>query len=282
MCINFWTLNHPKYKFAFASNRDEFLRRATERAKFWETSRDVLSGVDTTYVTSTEPLGGTWLGVNTKGRFISLTNFREPALPEIKTSISRGFLVRDLLLSENPIHEDLIKLKQEENNYDGFNLVAFDFNGEKEAAYYCTNRGDKEVIPLNDNEIYGLSNATLSIEWPKVQKGKPTFEQILNKSVTEQHLVEALFQMLRDTSPYQDGSEIKQLQDLAQCICIPKVHFPKNESNPYATRTSTIILINHDNELVFIEREWYNEHQEPYEDPSQHDREFRFNIQPRC
>ncbi|KAK3827867.1 MAG: hypothetical protein J3Q66DRAFT_382749 [Benniella sp.] len=39
MCILLWTLpncSHPRFKFAFASNRDEFLARETSRADFWD------------------------------------------------------------------------------------------------------------------------------------------------------------------------------------------------------------------------------------------------------
>ncbi|KAF9149003.1 hypothetical protein BG015_009220 [Linnemannia schmuckeri] len=39
MCILLWTLpssNHPRFKFALASNRDEFLARETSRADFWD------------------------------------------------------------------------------------------------------------------------------------------------------------------------------------------------------------------------------------------------------
>ncbi|GJJ76168.1 hypothetical protein EMPS_08527 [Entomortierella parvispora] len=39
MCILLWTLpncSHPRFKFAFASNRDEFMARSTSRADFWD------------------------------------------------------------------------------------------------------------------------------------------------------------------------------------------------------------------------------------------------------
>ncbi|KAG0247581.1 hypothetical protein BG011_001267, partial [Mortierella polycephala] len=39
MCILLWTLpnnNHPRFKFAFASNRDEILIRKTSQADFWD------------------------------------------------------------------------------------------------------------------------------------------------------------------------------------------------------------------------------------------------------
>ncbi|KAF9193315.1 hypothetical protein BGZ50_007576 [Haplosporangium sp. Z 11] len=39
MCILLWTLpnsNHPRFKFAFASNRDEILTRKTSQADFWD------------------------------------------------------------------------------------------------------------------------------------------------------------------------------------------------------------------------------------------------------
>ncbi|KAF9162525.1 hypothetical protein DFQ26_003449 [Actinomortierella ambigua] len=39
MCILLWTLpdnNHPRFKFVFASNRDEFMRRPASRPAFWD------------------------------------------------------------------------------------------------------------------------------------------------------------------------------------------------------------------------------------------------------
>ncbi|ORY03614.1 DUF833-domain-containing protein [Basidiobolus meristosporus CBS 931.73] len=278
MCINFWTLQHPKYRFVFASNRDEFLARATKRAEFWPPAESALSGIDTTHITANEPIGGTWLGVNKKGRFVSLTNFREPVSPGASAKISRGFLVRDLLLSENSLREDFDKVKQTEADYDGFNLVAFDFKSKDEEAYYYSNRGESELRQLNRGEIYGLSNSVLSVEWPKVRKGKPIFEETLSKELSEEALIEELLCMLRDTSPFQDSSELTKLEDLAQCICIPKIGILGKGANAYATRTSTIVLLSHDNELVFVEREWYNAQHEPYEDPSQQDRVYRFTI----
>ncbi|KAI1302802.1 hypothetical protein EDD11_005560 [Mortierella claussenii] len=46
MCILLWTLpnsNHPRFKFAFASNRDEFMARHTSQVDFWDLPR-VLKG----------------------------------------------------------------------------------------------------------------------------------------------------------------------------------------------------------------------------------------------
>ena len=78
---------HPDYSLVVAANRDEYYRRPTAPAGFWEDCPAMLAGRDLEY-------GGTWLGVTVHGRFAALTNYRDPAAhrPEAR---SRGALVRD-------------------------------------------------------------------------------------------------------------------------------------------------------------------------------------------
>lgn len=54
--------------------------------------------------------------------------------------------------------------------------------------------------------------------------------------------------------------DIKQVfKDLSERICIPKFDFPVDsiKEPAYATRTSTVVLVDHDNQVTFVEREWH-------------------------
>ena len=62
---------HPGYPLVVAANRDEFFRRPTAAAKFWDEAPTVLAGRDIA-------AGGTWMGITKDGRFSALTNFRDP------------------------------------------------------------------------------------------------------------------------------------------------------------------------------------------------------------
>jgi uncharacterized protein with NRDE domain len=55
--------------------------------------------------------------------------------------------------------------------------------------------------------------------------------------------------------------DIQQIfADLQERIAVPLFNFPiPNIKDPaYGTRTSTIVLIDHDNHVTFIERLWYD------------------------
>src|SRR5437762_2515036 len=93
MCLLFFAINqHPKYKFVFAANRDEFYSRKTAPAKFWTDHSNVLGGRDLEAM-------GTWLGLTTAGRIATLTNYRD--LKNIdRAAPSRGKLVSDFLIGD--------------------------------------------------------------------------------------------------------------------------------------------------------------------------------------
>lgn len=100
-----------------AANRDEFYDRQGETAQ----PRD---GDPYNYVAPRDPeAGGTWIGINEEGLFVSLTN--QPTVDTADHEKSRGRIVRDLLENANGIHqveETLNKL--ELNSFGSYSLVA--------------------------------------------------------------------------------------------------------------------------------------------------------------
>src|SRR5919107_2356449 len=90
MCLILLALDtHPDYGLVLAANRDEFYDRPTAPSAYWEDAPDVLAGRDLR-------AGGTWLGLDRRGRLAAVTNYRQGrrAAPAPR---SRGHLVGDYL-----------------------------------------------------------------------------------------------------------------------------------------------------------------------------------------
>ncbi|GAN07645.1 conserved hypothetical protein [Mucor ambiguus] len=247
----------------FAGNRDEFLKRPTAKAHFWEPPFDhVLAGTDLEKHSDDLNLkNGTWLGITKEGRFSALTNYRES---NFRGKVSRGVLVRDFLCGKESVHNSVQQLQTHTNDYGGFSLVNFDFSKEPADMAYITNRDDQSTVELKPGEVYGLSNSLLTNPWPKVQMGKEVFQRIIQQQdLSQKDLIDALFGLLSLSKPMNNDQDIQQIfDDLKERISIPLFNFPGNlgiQEPAYATRTSTIVLIDRDDNVTFIERLWYDE-----------------------
>ena len=156
------------------SNRDEFHKRPTAAAEFWEQHPDLLAGKDL-------EAGGTWMGVTKGGRFAALTNVRQLPAP-YQGTISRGNLVKDFLTGQQSPEDYLNNI--EGQKYDGFNLIV----GDQNQCWYLGNRPlDSHPIQLQAG-IYGLSNAQLNTPWPKTQLAKNVLEQWLSTDASKPKL----------------------------------------------------------------------------------------------
>ncbi|KAI9281835.1 NRDE protein-domain-containing protein [Sporodiniella umbellata] len=275
MCILFWTVdNHPKYKFIFAGNRDEFLARPAAKAHFWESDEHILAGIDLG-AQSLETRNGTWLGITRQGRFAALTNFREKSKADF---LSRGALVENFL-------QGSLKTEAEHlEKYAGFNLVCFDFGKKAPEMLYLTNRGEKSLATLESKKVYGLSNSLLQNPWEKVIQGKRIFKNVFTTEEDEEKMIKRLFNMLKtgDPMPQIEGYDLVS-KNLQQRIFITNFYgFEYQESGylGYATRTSTVVLIDYDGNVTFVERDWYNTKTFQQLKPSEYeDRLFRFQLE---
>jgi len=226
--------NHPKYKLIIAANRDEFYNRPAEPAKFWKEYPNLLGGKDL-------QAGGTWLGITKEGRFAAITNYRD--IKNLKKDApSRGELLTGFLTgSDTPKNYSEILLNSADV-YNGFNLLYSDQN----KFYYFSNQ-TKKPVKLEPG-IYGLSNHLLDTPWHKVVKSKKSFKIILNsKDITS----DDLFGILSDTSSPPD----ELLPDTGLALEIERAVSPVYVSTPfYGTRSSTVIFIDKDNQVSFIEK----------------------------
>ncbi|AXI08600.1 hypothetical protein CUC15_06570 [Oceanobacillus zhaokaii] len=236
MClINFHFNNHPTYKLIIAANRDEFYQRPTESAHFWEDEPEILAGRDLVQM-------GTWLGISKQGRFAALTNFRDPKLKE-NAKISRGEIVRQYLATNTPTVDFLEMLKIDRDNYAGYNLI---FGSVDELFHYNNILGEENRIGTG---THALSNHTLNTPWPKVLKGKRMLhDYVMRNTIVKNN---ELFKIISNAEIADD----KELPQTGMGIELERMLSPLFIKTPeYGTRSSTVLLVDHQNHVTFAER----------------------------
>jgi uncharacterized protein with NRDE domain len=205
-------------------------------------------------------LPGTWLGMTKSGRISFVTNYRD--LKNIKKDApSRGQLVTSYLSSDYEPSNYLKLLVNSAHLYNGFNLVT----GIGDEFYYLSNIQNR-IIKLS-NGTYGISNHLLDTPWPKLIKGKETFE---NKITSGLELnPEALLDLMTDEEKAVDlnlpdtGIGIEKERLLSSMFI---------RSENYGTRNTTLIMIDNSGYVKFIERTYFS-HPEKY-----HTVKFDFKI----
>lgn len=181
MCVLFLALGaHPLHRVVLAANRDETHARPTAPAHRWpETAPDgtaLFGGRD-------EVAGGTWFGVSADGvRWASVTNVRDAqAVAEARSADppvrpSRGELPLGYLTSGAAPEAYARDVFARRSAYAGFNLLL----GDGDTVWYVSTHTDAPE-PLAPG-LYGLSNATLNVRWPKVSRGLRLFRRRLQNS----------------------------------------------------------------------------------------------------
>ncbi|MBL7993895.1 NRDE family protein [bacterium] len=225
---------HPAYPVIIAANRDEFYDRRTKPAAYWDDNPEILAGKDLQG-------GGTWLGVSKRGRIAMITNYREPGSfnPDAPT---RGKLVSDFLAGHETAMNYLQHVKRGAQSYNGFNLILGDDSG----FYYFSNRSGE--IKQLQRGVFGLSNHLLDTPWPKVEKSKKHLLKALEQTQINEN---EIFAILSDTARADDT----RLPDTGVGIELEKILSPVFIRSPkYGTRCSTVILIDKNANVRFVER----------------------------
>jgi len=233
MCLALVALDaHARYRCIIAANRDEFHARAADPAHWWD--EGVLAGRDAV-------AGGTWFGVTRTGRWALITNFRE-GIPRDPYAPSRGELVTRVLREDASPLRSGAALLPDGGRYHGFNLLVGDDRG----AAFASNRASG-ALALGAG-IHGLSNHLLDTPWPKLVRSKTRMAAWLED---DDPSIEAGFRLLADREPAADahlpatGVSPRWESLLSSSFIV---------SPEYGTRSSTLLLIAHDNSARFIER----------------------------
>lgn len=172
MCIVAWLWqDHSLYPLILLHNRDEFHDRPTDPVAWWGKGIEkILGGRDGL-------CGGTWLGCTRDGRLAFLTNVLEPdALPCART---RGDLPLRFLQGKMSPLEFAEELKEEANEYNGFNIIVADISAK--LMVYASNRpkGEPVTIQMVSPGLHVLSNAKLDTSWHKAQRLRDGFINLI-------------------------------------------------------------------------------------------------------
>ncbi len=235
MCIVLFSYkNTPGYRLILAANRDEFLNRQTAPLAYWEDNSEILAGRDL-------ERGGTWLGITASGKFGVLTNYRE-AGGRIPSKVSRGEILTHFFAGNGDCQEYLSHLSSNEHHYQGFNLLI----GSGDALYYYSNR---KGIPIElQPGIYGLSNHLLDTDWPKIERGKGLFRDVVTRGGA---LVDELFTVLGDREQPADEFLPNTGVGLEWERILSSIFIT---SPTYGTRSSAVVLIDNEGNTEFQER----------------------------
>jgi len=233
MClILFAYRQHVDYPFIVIANRDEYYARPTRDAHWWDDA-DIFAGRDL-------EAGGTWLGINHRGRFAAVTNVREPGGMS-PGKISRGELTRGYLTVSQPAEEYLHQLGANDQDYAGFNLLLADQQG----MWFYSNRdhGIRQVEP----GIYGISNGAFDEPWPKLGSGKAELESLLAGNIDAVELMAILTD--------HEIAEDHELPTTGVSLDIERLLSSRFIRSPdYGTRACSVVTIDASQRVSFSEQ----------------------------
>lgn len=235
MCLIFLSFNqHPEFPLIVAANRDEFYNRPATPLDFWQENPKILAGKDLSG-------GGTWLGVSKTGYFGMLTNYRDMANLKLGAP-TRGKLVIDYLAGEFDPSTYLQALDANASKYNGYNIIL----GKLNDPWYYSNENHK-IYRLGTG-LYGLSNAFIDTDWPKVTLGKEHFRQVIEQDSFD---TEDLFALM-------NNKELASDDDLPNTgIGYEKEKLLSSmyiEMSGYGTRNTTILTKDREGNVKILER----------------------------
>jgi uncharacterized protein with NRDE domain len=245
MCIALISTAHPSYPLILLDNRDEYLDRPTDPARWWpDPHSHVLGGRD-----MLRDIHGTWLGVTKNGKIAVLTNYREDTTPP-PSAISRGAIIKKFLAEDVGSVEEFVKNVVNTGiakDAGGFSLVCGEIGGK--LAVISNRAEDQSQVPWIAGDVVhtvGLSNAAFSDRtWNKVLLGEELMLNAIRHNIendeSEDQLIQRFLDLLsHETLPREgkpDGAGLEAyIPDLRHTIYVPTIgrremqtHLPDDE-----------------------------------------------------
>ncbi len=227
MCILFLAINrHPDYPLIIAANRDEYHDRPSQAMHYWPDHPEILAGRDL-------DKGGSWFGINHKGSFCAVTNFRTGA-PAVADRQSRGNLVVKFLASDcgGRAGDDFLEyLKRESGRFNPFNLI---FGNRAAIRIFCSQDHSLKTLSAG---YHSVSNGYMDHEWPKMSCGVRKLTEVVEKQSPLK--IDELNRLMRDQTKARDDQlpdtgAGKEFERLVSSIFI--------QDDDYGTRATTCLL----------------------------------------
>lgn len=223
----------PGKPLLLLGNRDEFRARSTAPAAPWAEDARVVGGRDLV-------AGGGWLALRADGRHAAVTNVRT-GLPATAPK-SRGWLVRDFMLSDADPRAYLEALHEDIESYGAFNLVVGDRDGTW--AY-----GTADATPRRlEDGVHVISNGRIGVHWPKTERLERRFLETIATDARDASLLDLL---LDENRPSDEA-----LPDTGIGIELERLLAPVfvRGAAQYGTRASTIAYVVDDGRACLCER----------------------------
>lgn len=233
MClILFEWRQHAEYPLILIANRDEYYDRPTRDAHWWEDA-EIFGGRDL-------EAGGTWLGLDRRGRLAAVTNVREAGSMQAGMR-SRGDLTREYLTGSDSATAYLDRLESRKMEYAGFNLLL----GDLDQLFFYSNRGNG--IHRIEPGTYGVSNGKFDEPWPKLESGKRELAALSSESID----AAGLMNILVDHSIAED----QELPSTGVSLEVERMLSSRFiRSTEYGTRACSVLLFDSQNQIHFTEQ----------------------------
>lgn len=238
MCVVAFAWNaHPRWRFVLAGNRDEFHARPTAALAGWDDGSGIVAGRDL-------EAGGTWLGVDGRGRCALVTNVRDLRHPQ--DGLSRGLLASDYLRGDEDAATRARALQSTASAYRPFNLLLVD-------ARACAWIGNLPQVrmAMPGAGVHVLSNAQLDTPWPKAVALGDALRDWIDAGGDDDFA--ALFAALADGTRWPDA----RLPDTG--IGLERERWLSSafiRGEDYGTRASTVVALDHEGGGTIVERRW--------------------------
>jgi uncharacterized protein with NRDE domain len=239
MCLAAFAIGcHADFPLVLAANRDEFFERPTAPLAWWPAAAAtpaILAGRDLRG-------GGTWLGLNTRGRLALLTNIRTgrgatPGAP------SRGEMVPAWLGgTESPA---ALHARMQARGQVDYNLVTAELGHSNTWHWISSARAQPQPIDMvGAGRVIGLSNGVLDEPWPKLVGLRARLAAAVEQAsaAQPQALIAALFAALANDQVAPDD----QLPSTGVALPIERMlssAFIRSADGRYGTRCSTVVLV---------------------------------------
>ncbi|XP_032594318.1 transport and Golgi organization protein 2 isoform X1 [Drosophila grimshawi] len=292
MCVIFFYVNsEPKptgYKLILASNRDEFFARDTQTAAKWSNAQHCYGGIDL----EPGREGGTWLAIGSEGgifkvgALLNLTGEPKPRDAVAHKNIlqphnitknnccqsnpnkerqsnnkhfllGRGMIVADYVrqsAGQYDINNYNQHLLADCNKYSAFNFVSIEIgDSTKPAQIKLLSNVPPTLASFQQGQCYGFGNSLPDSPFEKVRHGQTQFEQIVSQHGHSDvaTLSAELLQLLKNKHKFWPDGELKRrAPSWGQGLSALNVHI---EEHGYGSRTHSLILVDANNKLHFIE-----------------------------
>lgn len=237
---------HQDWPIVIVANRDEFHDRPSTAMHVWDGEPRVLAGRDL-------QAGGTWLGLNARGKIALLTNVREPGR-FCADARSRGKLVESFLMGTDQAIDFAKHVTNSQDVFNGFNLLAMDGQN----GFVISNRPAPHAVRLEPG-IHGLSNASLNTPWPKLTRTTEAVRTLFYACATLDE--EQLIHIMQDDAPPQDEliPQTGLSPERERLLASPFIRSPD-----YGTRCTTI-LMRHRSGKTLVQELRYDPSGQPFE-----------------